>query len=414
MKVMLSSIGSRGDVQPLLALAIELRSLGHDPVLCVPPNFRAWIESHGVSFAPIGPDVQEGSRRLAQGRGAGRSTRPKKTSKALLRNLGRRTARDYFRATLDAARGSDLILTAGVLQVAGRTVAEALKIPHVYAAYCPAVLRSADHPPPKMRSRIRSQSLPRLANRLLWKLDERSWNRLFRATINDERTALGLPPIITVPRYVSTDRPWLAADPLLGPRARTRDLDITQTGAWLLSDMAALPDDLERFLAEGAPPIYFGFGSMQASPERSRLLVEAARAVGRRAILSRGWAHLTPDDGGKDCFPVGDVNHERLFPRVAAVVHHGGAGTTATAARAGTPQVLIPHLYDQYYWAHRVRRLGIGESGPRAAQLTLEGLVSALRRSLEPQIAERARAVAPRIEPHGARIAAERLVREFG
>lgn len=306
MKVLLSSIGSRGDVQPLLALAIELRSLGHLPVLCVPPS------------------------------GAGPSSRPKKPSKALL------------------------------------------------------------------------------SNRLLWKLDERSWNRLFRSTINEERIALGLPPIETVPRHVSTDRPWLAADPLLGPAARTQDLEITQTGAWLLSGLAPLPDDLERFLADGAPPIYFGFGSMQASPERSRLLVQAARAVGRRAILSRGWAHLRPDDGGHDCFPVGDVNHERLFPRVAAVVHHGGAGTTATAARAGTPQLLIPHLYDQYYWAHRVARLGIGGPALRASRLTLEALISALQRSLEPQMAERARVVAPRIEPHGARIAAERLVREFG
>jgi len=151
---------------------------------------------------------------------------------------------------------------------------------------------------------------------------------------------------------------------------------------------------------------------MRATEDTSRRLIEAVRALGLRSIISRGWGNLEPIDADTDCLAVGEISHERLFPRVAAIVHHGGAGTTTTAARAGKPQVIVPHLYDQYYWAHRVEKLGIGVSGPQVAELTVEGLVSALRRCLEPQTVSQARAITRRIEPHGARIAAEQLVKE--
>ena len=189
---------------------------------------------------------------------------------------------------------------------------------------------------------------------------------------------------------------------------------MVQTGAWILSDETPLPDDPEKFLASGAPPIYLGFGSMRASEQTGRVLIEAARALGLRSILSQGWANLTPSDTGDDCLSIGDVNQEKLFPRVAAIVHHGGAGTTTAAARAGRPQVIIPHNYDQFYWAHRVQQLGVGVSGPTRDDLTVDALVQALRQCLRPEVTRRAQALAGRIELHGARIAAERLTNEFG
>ncbi len=383
--------------------------MGHSASLCVPPNFKGWVESLGIECVPIGLDVQKSTSKMAQA-----NAKHKKPSKAELRALAAYSVREYFRATLEAARGFDLIVVAGALQMAGRSVAEALRIPYVYAAYCPAALAAADHPPPKIRTRIRSQTLPRVANAILWKLDRRSWNRRFRATINDQRAALGLNPIADVQRYVSTDSPWLAADPILGPAKGGDEMQVSQTGTWFLSsNTVPLPDELERFLAAGEPPIYFGFGSMRASAGKGELLVRAARALGQRAIIAQGWGQLAPIDGAADCISIGEVNHELLFPRVAAIVHHGGAGTTATAARAGKPQAVVPHLYDQYYWAHRIEKLGIGHSGPAASQLSAEGLIATVRRCLEPEVIARAKAMAPRIEPHGARIAAERLVREF-
>src|SRR5690606_36863098 len=114
------------------------------------------------------------------------------------------------------------------------------------------------------------------------------------------------------------------------------------------------------FLEAGDPPIYFGFGSMRAPQELGRVMVQTARALGRRALIARGWAGLSLPDDGPDCLAIDEVNQQALFKRVAAVVHHGGAGTTTAAALAGAPQVIVPQLYDQHYWAQRVQHLGIG------------------------------------------------------
>lgn len=405
MKVLLSAIGSRGDVQPLIALAVQLRELGHSATLCVAVNFKSWVELFGIDCIPIGVDIQKASSWMSP-------EKQKMPSKAQLRALAAQSVREYFRATRRAARGFDLILVWGPLQVAGRSVAEALRIPYVHTAFSPPMLWTTDHPPPRLRPRVRTQSLPRLANSILRRLDQHSWNDRFRVAINEQRAKMGLQPIGDVQRYVSTDSPWLAADPVLSPAPRVNDLQVIQTGYWFLADPAPLPEDLLRFLAVGEPPIYFGFGSMLGSADKSSALVDAARALGRRAIISQGWANLTLVDGAADCISIGEANFQLLFPRVAAVVHHGGGGTTVLAASAGKPQVVVPHLYDQGYWAHRVKRLGIGESMPRG-QLTLGGMVKALRRCLEPEVAARAAELAPRIELHGARIAAERLVRDF-
>jgi vancomycin aglycone glucosyltransferase len=185
-------------------------------------------------------------------------------------------------------------------------------------------------------------------------------------------------------------------------------MTITQTGAWILSDRTPLSPDVEDFLARGEPPVYFGFGSMPVAAGTSRTIVDAARAAGRRAIVSRGWADLERIDEASDCHVIGDVNQQALFPRVAAVVHHGGAGTTHTAALAGIPQVVVPMFSDQPYWARRVRELGIGTSVP-IAELTVDRLAAALRTASDPGIAERAASVAQRIVTNGAAVAARRL-----
>ncbi|MET1075850.1 MAG: nucleotide disphospho-sugar-binding domain-containing protein [Umezawaea sp.] len=133
-------------------------------------------------------------------------------------------------------------------------------------------------------------------------------------------------------------------------------------------------------------------------------MVRAARDLGRRAVVLRGWADLSPPDDGPDCLSIGEVNQQALFRRVAAVVHHGGAGTTTAAAQAGTPQVVIPQHTDQHYWAHRVHTLGIGIPHPPTDSLT-----TSLERALEPQVAARAGDVAGEVRTDGARVAAERL-----
>ncbi|HEU0052099.1 MAG TPA: nucleotide disphospho-sugar-binding domain-containing protein, partial [Longimicrobium sp.] len=133
------------------------------------------------------------------------------------------------------------------------------------------------------------------------------------------------------------------------------------------------------------------------------------RALGRRAIVLRGWADLSLIDDQPDCIAIGEVNQQALFKSVSAVVHHGGAGTTTAAARAGAPQVVIPQHYDQHYWAMRVHHLGIG-SAHAGSTPTTESLKSALADALRPDVSARARTVATAVRDDGARFAAERLV----
>jgi vancomycin aglycone glucosyltransferase len=128
--------------------------------------------------------------------------------------------------------------------------------------------------------------------------------------------------------------------PGLAPWPEPADLAVVQTGAWILPDERPLPAELEAFLDAG-PPVYVGFGSMRAPEDIARVAIEAIRAQGRRALVAHDWAGLAPIDDRDDCFAVGEVNQQALFGRVAAVVHHGGAGTTATAARVGAPQVVV-------------------------------------------------------------------------
>jgi len=406
MDVLISSIGSRGDVQPIVSLALELRALGHTARLCVAPNFRKWVESFGLACIPIGPDLKQHVTRGTPGK-------LPKPSKDQLRQLAAHTIREQFRVVTAAARGCDLLVAAGPLQIAARSIAEALKISYAFVTYCPVTLPSPAHAPPKMGSH-HSPSLPAIVNRLLWISNERRWDSLFLTTLNDERSQVGLAPIKRVQDFIFTHQPWLAADAVIAPASSTPRMQIVQTGAWFLADPAPLPAELESFLTNGAPPVYFGFGSMRGTEGTSAMFLEAARALGLRSIISRGWAGLSTPDTGTDVISIGDVDHEKLFTRVAAVVHHGGAGTTAAVARAGKPQVVVPHLYDQYYWAHRVKKLGVGVAAPTSDRLNVNALIAGLRGALRPETTARADALADRIELNGARIAAERLVREFG
>jgi len=237
----------------------------------------------------------------------------------------------------------------------------------------------------------------------LWAQDRARWNTLWRAPIDKHRAALGLAPVDDVLPHILTSRPWLAADPTLGPWP---DDGVVHTGAWILPDARPLPPELRAFLDAGEPPIYFGFGSIAAPTDLARAMIASARALGRRAILSRGWADLALVDDGRDCIAIGDVNHQALFPRVAAVVHHGGAGTTTATARAGVPHVVIPQHYDQHYWAGRVQELSLGVAHEPVGP-TPDSLAKALERAL--RCAATARVLAPTIRGDGADIAADQL-----
>jgi vancomycin aglycone glucosyltransferase len=315
----------------------------------------------------------------------------------------------WFDKVAAAAEGCDALVASGVIPAAvgARSVAEKLGIHCVHVSYCPIVLPSPHHPPTPLPGRPLPPEVT--DNRVLWDLNAQSMNALFGAALNTHRASSGLPPVDNVRAHILTGHPWLAADPALAPWQQTPDLDVVQTGAWIVPDERPLPAELEAFLEAGTPPVYVGFGSMPAPKDIARVAIEAIRAHGRRVLVSRGWADLALTDDRDDCLAIGEVNHQALFGRVAAVVHHGGAGTTTTAARAGAPQVLVPRMADQPYWAGRVAELGIGAAHDDPAPTT-ESLSAALRTALTPQTRARATAVAGTIRTDGATVAAALLL----
>ncbi|MBN6039543.1 glycosyltransferase [Amycolatopsis sp. 195334CR] len=395
MRILLSTIGSRGDVQPMLALAVALRELGREARLCAPPDFRASAENLGIPFTPVGPELRSTAKAAVP---------VTEVSPEVRRKMIEGTVTAQFEAITEAAEGCDTIVAGGALQVAARSVAERLGLAYSYSSYCPITLPSPYHaPPPTPMERPDGAS-----NRELWDLDAAYFNDLFGAKLNEHRVAVGLPPIDDVRGHMFTGKPLLAADPVLGPWPEPAELEVLQTGAWILPDERPLPPAVEEFLDAGEAPVYFGFGSMRAPDGLAASMIDAARALGRRAILLHGWADLVLPDDAPDCLAIGEVNQQALFGRVAAVVHHGGAGTTTAAARAGAPQVVVPQTYDQRYWAQRVAELGIGAAHAPGAP-DADSLTRALAAALRPEVPPRAKSVANEMRGDGAAVAAKLL-----
>lgn len=398
-RVLLVSYGSRGDVEPLAGLTVRLRELGLRVRACVPPDreFAELLTGVGAEVVPFGSSV----RALVTG--------VKKPSVTDASRIVAEMVAGHFGTVAAAAEGCAALVATGLVPAGARSVAERLGIHYLPVVFQHRVLPSPRYPPlPRPGPPLPPEVTD---NGTLWELDAERVNALYGQALDTHRTAAGLPPVDNVRDHVLGDQVWLASDPVLDPRQEVFGLDVVQTGAWILPDQRPLPAELATFLDAGAPPVYVGFGSMpmHASTDIARLAIEAVRAQGRRVVIGRGWADLARIDGRDDCFVIGEVNHQALFPRVAAVVHHGGAGTTSTAARAGAPQLVVPQIADQPYWASRVAELGIGAAHDGPAP-TFDSLSAALRTALAPEARARARTVAGAVRTDGAAVAAKSLL----
>jgi vancomycin aglycone glucosyltransferase len=371
--------------------------LGVQARVCAPPDFAELAGRAGVPLIALGQslrDMLHGGKALTPG------DAPRMAAALVAMQ---------FDTVADAADGCDAVVASGLMPAGLRTIAEVRGVPYVLVALHPWPIPSPHHSPLPRPGR---PFPPGADNQTLWKVDAERVQALYGVPLNTHRAALGLPPVTNVRDHVFTDHPWLAADPVLAPWPGSPDFDVVETGAWILPDDRPLPADLQAFLDAGTPPVYVSMGSVRAPADLAAVTIEAIRAQGRRVLLGRGWADLGLSDDGEDCFAVGEVNHQALFPGVAAVVHHGGAGTTTTAAKAGTPQVVVPQIADQPYWAARVADLGLGAAHDGPAP-TVASLSSALRTALAPDTRGRASAMAGRIRGDGATVAARRLVEEI-
>lgn len=390
MRIALAADGTRGDIHPMLALGRALLRRGHDVLLCAPPNFAGDAASQGLDFRPVGIDVQ-----------AYLEARAEKLHASFLVSLdeGQRYVRQVvgiqMRELAHAIGHADWVLGAGS-QFAAASVAELLGARYRLVAYCPSLLRSRDQTP----FAVPRATLPRLLNGLAWWGVGAIVKRGLGRAIDDARVSLGLAPARDCYRLLSGDRPALAAEAMLAPLAPDLEGQVVRIGCLHPFEPRPLPAKLEAFLAAGEPPVYVGFGSMtDPDPEATtRCVLDAARRAGVRAVISQGWAGLGRAALPGDVIEVGPVCHASLFGRVLAVVHHGGAGTTTTAARAGAPQILVPHLLDQFHWAQRVERLGLAPPPLGRRRLDARRLADAIEAVRDNEIvAERAAEVGLRL-----------------
>ncbi|AKI98991.1 vancomycin aglycone glucosyltransferase [Archangium gephyra] len=390
----------------MLALATALRDAGHEVLLGATPTFASEAAALGVPFAPVGVDFQ---RMLAEHRAQLDHDNPLAAIR-LMNRVMPEVIRAEWHSLLPLLPGQQLVVAGGAA-LSARSAVESVRLPFRYVAYTPQLLPSAWHPP----FMIPLTRTPRWFNRLGWWGMGAVYDRLLLPVLNELRRGQGLPALTDVIRQAFPSEPGmvlLAADPELAPAPP--DLSVHQVGAFHLADPRPLPAEAERFLAEGEPPVYIGFGSMpDAAPERtSLLLAEAARRAGCRALLSSGWAGLGEGSLGSHVQVVGPLSHGALFPRLAGIVHHGGAGTTAASTRAGVPQLVVPHMLDQFMNARYVHTAGIGLSLSRN-RLGVERLASALLRLREdPALRARAAHVGERVRARNSLAAAVALLEQ--
>jgi sterol 3beta-glucosyltransferase len=366
MKILIPTIGSRGDVQPFIALAQGLERAGHTTTLMTHPHMHTLVESYGVNFAPLGPDID-----LAQEAAAVRARSPNAWL-GLIRAM--RMSFDVLDKShadiLAACRDADLVVVP-VQSAAGKNEADLVGVPHISVSFMPWGLPYRDPARPILK-------------RIFYAAMDGAVGAITTRPLNRARRRHGLPPVgsegFTSKRLnlVPISPSVYPPNPLWEPQHRI-------VGYWFVEEAHPWepPSALVSFLDSGPPPLVISLGAMSYGGDETlgiaTLFVDAIEATGVRAII-QGWDHaLSKLDLPSSILAAGAVPHGWLLPRAAGIVHHGGFGTTAAGIRTGIPQLVIPHMVDQFYWGKRVEELGIGLPMIVYTKLEVDGLATALR-----------------------------------
>ena len=393
MRIVALTFGTEGDTRPMAALCRGLRDAGHGVVLLADRAGAAYAEALGVPFVPLAGDMAVAMRTAAAGVSR-RGVDVHYVARTLAAIAAANTS-EWMRAALEHARGCDLVLCAGLAIYVGLSAAETLRIPAIGVGLQPMMPTRAFASPflPPLR-------LPGLLNRASHRLVLSLMWRAFRGPVNAARREVAGQP----PRAREwNDYPVLfGVSPTLVPRPDDWTDRIAIVGYWFgpRDPRFAPAPDLVEFIDAGDAPVYVGFGSMLGF-DRDRLLDTVLRALdGRRAILHSGWSGFGDAPLPASVRRVAHVPHDWLFPRMSAIVHHGGAGTTHSAARAGVPSVVLPFAADQFFWAKRLSSVGIAPAMLTHRRSTPSRLRERLDAALDAPMRARAREV-------GAKIAAE-------
>lgn len=385
MRVALATVGTTGDVAPFALLAGRLAQRGHTVTAVSWPVHRAALAQPGVRVEVAGPHADPA--RIAAVAADAAERRNPIEQVGVLRDFHLADGEDHYRRLRVLLAGHEIVVIHGINVLAHAAVLD-LGVRWASAVFDPVLLPTSSAPPPGMPS--------------LGPLNRLAWSMLDRALA---RTARPLDDLL--PRAGSEQRGlplFRARSPLLHLVACSPSIVVvppdpprgtTFTGAWLdRSAPAALPAELEVFLADGAAPVVVAFGSMAgASRDAVDRAIELLLGAGRR-VVTQGTA-VAAAISSPSLIRIGAVDHRALFPRAAAIVHHGGAGTTHAACAAGVPSVVVPHVGDQRYWADRLQRLGVAPAAQPVVDLRAEALAdAALAAASDPRFRDRARALA--------------------
>jgi UDP:flavonoid glycosyltransferase YjiC (YdhE family) len=386
MRITVIAPGSRGDVQPYIALGKGLVADGHRVRLLTHENFENFVTTHGLEYWPLRGNVQEvaESQEMRELLEKGNYLR----IAAFQAKSAKKAAVKWAEDGLVACDGMDLLIAGIGGLYLGISLAEKLKIPLLQAHFIPFTPTRDFLGPlfPQMDLNLKSVNnlSHHITRQIMWQ-GFREADRVVRQDVLDLDPAPFWGPYRS---EVLDDMPVLYGfSSAVIPQPSDWEADKKITGYWFLDadETWKPPSSLVDFLDVGSKPVYIGFGSMSnRNPEETAsLIIEAVNMSEQRAILLSGWSGLQVNDLPDSVFALDSVPHSWLFPRVAAIVHHGGAGTTAAGFRAGAPTVVIPFFGDQPFWGARVAALGIGPKPIPRKKLTPERLSKAIQEVVE-------------------------------
>jgi sterol 3beta-glucosyltransferase len=402
MKISILAVGSQGDVRPSAALGAGLAAAGHHVRLVTLGAFRELAQSHGMDFAEVDIDPYAFIKGDIGQSWMDSMDKPWRLVAGVSRAAGQLMER-LNNDALAACRGSDVLLYNVPLSISGHTIAEALGIPGIpnsVAPYHPTrAFPSIITPSLPLQCRVTNLVSGAAALQVLWLMFRSHMNRWRRTQPGLRKLGLGNP----LGRMSRLGVPWLYGfSPSVIPAPADWPKTAAVCGYWFTPPEKGWtpPGKLVDFLGSGPAPVYVGFGSMVGSdPEQTMTTVlDAIRRANVRAIFASGWGGIRHAALPDSVFPVESVPHDWLFPRCAAAVHHGGAGTTAATLRAGIPSVVVPYFYDQFFWGKRLEQLGVATRPIPQKQLSSESLAASIREILDsPETRSRSRLIAESI-----------------
>jgi sterol 3beta-glucosyltransferase len=382
MKITMIAFGTRGDVQPAVALGKALKARGHSIRVLAGANFTNWIERHGLEAVSSSIDIQS-VMESDLGRDWIEKGGNPLTQMRVIKKLTDQTGWQSMTEAWTACRDADLIFSSFTSDIYALSIAEKLGVKHISMPLQPALFPSRsgavtmNAPFPDRKSVINYVFGKVVLEPFNWRLSGKMVNR-FR------REVLSLQPQ-TRAQYMAAKRRLFTVQAYsrhIVPQAEDWPSTIRTTGFWFLEEQSDWepPRDLIEFLDAGEPPVCIGFGSMigRNLEQVTRIVIEAVRESGCRAVLLSGWAGIGNSELGDRIYRLEAAPHEWLYPRAAAAVHHGGAGSTAASLHAGLPTVIVPHLGDQSFWAQRVYGLGAGPKPILRTKLTASVLAAAI------------------------------------